>query len=285
MPRGLAKVATLAKEAKARSDAYESGEGLNRALYLTDENPTARGRFLEEGEGIWYLYTHVLPKKQGQRYGDRVLCLDQPMTEAEVDTYQEGSKPCAGCELEGVSRPARVVINFIRYDEPKLRRDKDGKGVKDGNGNYIIDGTEPALVVVDFATGTGGTLSFLESQFGPLTNHVCTIHKTGDKNNPFLITVVEANKPVEEFEKKLHDKKTPPPEAVKSLFPRFKSIPLMSYGDMKRAYSGVSVGSGFQGGDGQPANGGDASSNHYAQAAEQAAGRGHLNLGAFGGGS
>jgi hypothetical protein len=274
----LSKIEQLAKEAKARSDAYVSGEGFSRALILKD-GQTCRGRFLEEGSGIWYLYTHPLPKKPGQQYNDKVLCLDQPFTEAEEKGYVEGSKPCRGCELSDVGRPTRVIINFIRYDEPKLVRDSKGGAVKE-NGNYKFDGVEPALVVCDFATGVGSRLAFLESQGGVgITNHVCTIHKTGDKNNPFMIDVVQANHPPEEFERKLFEKKLSPPDAVKSLTPRFKSIPLMSYGDMARAYSGASVPSDFQGdgsaGDAAPAE------NIYARAAEQAA-PGHLNMGAFG---
>jgi hypothetical protein len=250
MPKGLARIEQLAKESKARSDAYSSGEGLNRALILQD-GQTCRGRFLEAGSDIWYLYAHDLPKKQGQRYADKVLCLDQPFTDAAVANYVEGSTRCRGCELEGVGRPTRVVINFLRYDEPKLLRDAQGKPVKEGN-DYKFDGVEPAVVVCNFSTGIGGRLAFLESQYGAaIDSHVCTIHKTGDKNNPFMIDVVEANKPPEPWEIALFNKKTSPPEAIKSLFPRFKSLPLMSYGDMVRAYSGASVGSGF--GDGAQA--------------------------------
>jgi hypothetical protein len=287
VPRGLAKIDELAKAAKARSDAYTSGEGLHRALMLKD-GQTCRGRFLEEGNGIWYVYTHELPRKPGQQYGDKVLCLDQALTDAAVEGYVEGSTPCYGCELEGVARPTRVIINFIRYDEPKLVRDAKGNPVKNGN-DYVFDGVEPTLVVCNFATGVGSRLAFLESQYGVgITNHVVTIHKTGDKNNPFMIDVVQANVAPDhpdvvasnggkEFERRLFEKKVSPPEAIKSVMPKFKAIPLMSYGDMKRAYSGASVPSGFQGG-GAPAT----SENTYAQAAASQVVGGHANLGAFG---
>jgi hypothetical protein len=276
VPRGLDRIQQLAKEAKARSDAYTSGDGA-RALMLKDDE-TCRGRFLEEGSGIWYLYAHPLPKKPGHQYNDLVLCLDQPFSEAEEQGYVEGSKKCRGCELEGINRPTRVVVNFIRYDEPKLVRDAKGNPVKN-NGEYVFDGVAPALVVCNFATGTGSRLAFLESQYGNgITNHVCTIHKTGDKNNPFMIDVVEPNKHPEEFERKLFEKKLHPPKAIQSVMPKFKALPLMSYGDMVRAYSGVSVPSGFQGDGG---SGATPENNVYAQAADQAAGRGHLNLGAF----
>jgi len=267
MPKGLKKIEQIAQEAKARSDAYNSGSGFLNSLVL-QKGQTAKGRFLEEGDGIWYLYTHELPKKPGQNFGDRVLCLDQ----------DDEGKECPGCEMEGVSRTARVVINFLRYDEPKLRRDAQGKAVKDGQGNYVFDGVEPQVVVWNAPQSVGGRLAFLESQNGGLTNHVCTIHRTMDNNNPWMIDVVERGKPPEDFEKELYAKKTEPNEAVTKLGRR--SIPLMSVGDMRRAYSGASVASGFAGAtDGQPQPGQE--NNIYAQASDKAAGRGNLNLGAF----
>jgi hypothetical protein len=280
VPRGIAKIQELDKEAKARSAAYESGAAFQRGLYLKP-GQTAKGRFCEEGSDVWYLFFHQLPPKPGQRYGDKVLCLDQPFTAEEEANYVEGSKPCYGCELEGVTRSQRVVINFIRYDEPKLVRDEKGKPVKNGN-DFVFDGVEPALVVCSFATGAGGRIAFLESQYGPLSKHVCMVTKTDDNTNPFMIDVLEANKlPPDHWEIDLNDKKVSPPKAITSLSPKFMSIPLMSYGDMRRAFGGVGVASGFQGGD-QAQPSGSASGNIYEQATQNAAG-GHINLGAFGG--
>lgn len=265
MPKGLRKIEQLAAEAKQRSDNYGSGEGLLRALVLK-KGDTAKGRFLEEGDDIWYLYTHELPKKPGQNFGDRVLCLDQ----------DDEGKPCPGCETDGVSRTPRVVINFLRYDEPKLRRDEKGKPVKDQQGNYVFDGVAPQVVVWNAPQSVGGRLAFLESQRGGLTNHVCTIHRTQDNQNPWMIDVVETKAP-EPFEVALYDKKTEPNKAVVNLGVR--SIPLMSYGDMRRAFGGVGTASGFQGGD--DANAPQEGGNIYAQAAQGGGGR--MNIGAFGG--
>jgi len=264
MPKGLKKIEKIAAAAKERSDQFASGSGFLNSLVLK-KGETAKGRFLEEGDGIWYLYTHELPKKPGQSFGDRVLCLDQ----------EDEGKECPGCSLEGVSRTARVVINFLRYDEPKLRRDAQGKAVKDAQGNYVFDGVEPQVVVWNAPQSVGGRLAFLESQRGGLSNHVCTIHRTQDNQNPWMIDVLET-KPAEEFEKKLYEKKTEPDKAITQLGRR--SIPLMSVGDMRRAYSGSSVASGF---DGQQQAQQPQESNVYAQAADQAAGRGHVNPGAF----
>jgi len=259
MPRGIKKIEQLANEAKKRSDAYGSGDGFARALVLK-KGDTAKGRFLEESEGIWYLYTHELPKKPGQNFGDRVLCLDQ----------DDAGNPCPGCETDGVSRTARVVINFLRYDEPNLRRDEKGKPVKDAQNNYVFDGVKPQIVVWNAPQSVGGRLAFLEAQRGGLSKHVCTIHRTQDNQNPWMVDIVETKEP-EAFERELYDKKTEPNVAITNLGVR--SIPLMSYGDMKRAFGGASVASGFQGGDAQPQQ-----DNIYAQAAQG----GHINPGAFG---
>lgn len=279
MPRGLDKIDQNARAAKERSDAYERGEGFHRGLYLK-AGETATGRFCEEGTGVWALWTHPLPLKQGQKYADKTLCLDQAFSAAEEQTYVDGTKECYACQLDGVSRSLRTVINFIRYDEPKVVRDKDNKPIKDANGNYKTDGVEPALVVCSFGSGDGGRISYLESQHGGITRHVVTIHKTGDNKNPYMIDIMEREKlPVEPWEDALFQKKVEPPQAITNLSPRFMSIPLRSLGDMRRDYSGASVPSGFQSSDGNgsaPLPG-----NPYSDAATS----GHMNPSAFGGSS
>jgi hypothetical protein len=187
MPRGLKKIDQNAKEAKERSDAYERGEGFQRGLYLK-AGETATGRFCEEGDDVWALWTHPLPLKQGQKYADKTLCLDQAFSFAEEQHYVDGAKECYACQLDGVSRSLRTVINFIRYDEPKVVRDKDKKPVKNSDGSYKTDGVEPALVVCSFGSGDGGRISYLESKYGGMTKHVVTIHKTGDNKNPHTST-------------------------------------------------------------------------------------------------
>jgi hypothetical protein len=253
MPRGLDKIEQHAKAAKERSDAYERGEGFHRGLYLK-AGETATGRFCEEGSDVWSLWTHPLPLKQGQKIPDKILCLDQAFSRAEEAHYVDGTKECYACQLDGVSRSLRTVINFIRYDEPK--------------------------VVCSFGSGDGGRISYLESQHGGITKHVVTIHKTGDNKNPHMIDIVERDKvPPEPWEVALFNKKVEPPQAITNLSPRYMSISLRSLGDMRRDYSGASVPSGFQGSgesNGQLAQEG----NPYAQASQ-----GHMNPSAFGGSS
>jgi len=275
MPKGLKKIEKLAAEANARSAAYESGEGGGQRALKLNPGETATGRFLEEGTDVWFLYMHELPKKPGQQYGDRVQCLDQ----------DDEGKECPGCMIDGVKRTARMVINFIRYDEPKLRRGADGKAVKDAQGNYIFDGVEPALVIWEAPQSAGGRLSYLESQNNGgddahgITNHVVTIHRTHDNKNPWMIDIKDRDKKPEPFEVDFFNKKQSPEKAIQNVFPRYLSRPVMSVGDMRRAYSGVSVPSGFAGGDNGQAQ--PQQDNPYAKAADEAAGRGQINRGAF----
>lgn len=272
MPRGLAKIAQLAEDAAARQAAYDSGEGGGMRALRLSPNETATGRFLEEGSGVWYLYMHELPKKPGQKYGDRVLCLDQ----------DDEGVPCPGCETEGVSRTARMVINFIRYDEPKLVRGPDGKAIKDAQGNVRFDGVEPQLVLWEAPQTAGGRLAYLEEENNGgdvnhgITHHVVKIKRTADNKNPWMIDVVQRDKPPEPWEIELFNKKEEPLKAIQNVFPRFLKRPMMSYGDMARLYRGVAATGAFAAAGGEQ----PATDNVYAQAAQNAAG-GNMNLGAF----
>ena len=274
MPRGLKKIAKIVADGQAKREAFAAGDNdLQRALVLKNAGQTATGRFLEEGDDVVYVYVHDLPKKPGASIADKVLCLDQ----------EDAGVPCYGCQAEGVKRGARLVVNFIRYDEPKLKRDAEGKAVKDQANNYQYETeidpangqpriiVEPALVVFTTGTGAGGRMAYLESQKGSgLTNHVCTIARTADNTNPYMIDVVKENVPPEQFEKDLFAKKIDPMKAITQLGKR--SIPAPNYADMAALY-GASPASGFA--QGVPAG---QEGNPYAEAAQ---GMGNLNLGAF----
>jgi hypothetical protein len=280
MPRGLSRIQKLAEEAHARSVAFEAGsKDALRALKL-NPGETATGRFLEQGENVWYLYMHDLPKKPNQRYADRVQCLDQ-------DDVGDGR--CPACLIEGTRRTARMVINFIRYDEPKLRRGPDDKAVKDAQGNFIFDGVEPALLIWEAPQSAGGRLAYLEQNNNGgdpdhgITYHTVKIARTHDDKHPWMIDVVERDAPIQAFEQDLFAKKIDPPKAITNVFPRFLSRPVMSVADMRNAYAGATVGATGAGAFAAPTNSQpDLSDNVYAQNAGLVA-AGTFNPGVFGG--
>jgi hypothetical protein len=276
MPKGLKPIAKNAEDSKAKRDAYDAGgSDYQRALVLKYPQ-TATGRFCEEGDDVTSVYVHDLPLKSGQSIPDKILCLNQD---------DDLNVRCYACEQQ-VKRSERLVMNFIRYDEPKLLRDAQGKPVKAGN-DYKFETafdqdtgqqkivTEPALLIFTTGISASGRLAYLESQKGSgITRHVVTIARTSDNTNPYMIDIAEENKvPPAEWEIELFKKKIDPIKAITKLGKR--SIPAVSYNDMINAYSGMSVPSGFAGDGAQAAPTG----NVYADAA--AAGGG-VNLGAFG---
>jgi hypothetical protein len=280
MAKGLKKITRIAEESKAKRDAYDahkqSGDSdFQRALVLKP-GQVATGRFCEEGEDVTFVYTHDLPLAGGQSIPDKVLCLNQD---------DESHVACYGCERagDGVRRGARLVMNFIRYDEPKLMREDNGRPVRDNFKNYQYEMktdpqtgqqvivTEYALVIFSTGTSIGSRLAFLESQKGGMTNHVVTIARTSDNTSPYMIDILEADKKPSDVEEAIFNKKIDPIQAITKLGKR--SIPAMAYNDMVRAFGG-SVASGFS------QSGAAPTGNPYADAANQAGGV--INRGAFG---
>lgn len=274
MPRGLQVIKANADQAAQRQAEYDAGGGSSqyqRALMMRN-GETARVRFLEEGEGVWAVYCHDLPLKPGQQYADKILCPDQPLSDAEAMTYADGSRPCFVCnELDRAPKRTRVLINMVRHDEPKLQRDEKGAALKGPDGKPVFNGVEPALLIWETSQQVGGRLAYLESIHGPLTKHIMSIHKTGDKNNMWMVDIVEPNAPVSQLEADLNANKIDPPKAIQLASPKFKAIPLQSYGAMKHIYGGSSAAAAFAG-----ADNGASVGNVYADAQNR------VNLGAFG---
>lgn len=265
MPRGLAKIKQVASEAAARQAAYdEAGPGIR--FFSIDDGKSAKVRFLEQGNDVWYNWTHQLPRQQGQEFGDSVMCLDQD---------DQGS-PCPGC-ARGLSRTARVTINLIWYDAPKFDREpgKDGnvgKIKKDSNGHAIIIGTEDCVAVWNASQTVGGRLAHLHEKLeqvegvGGLMGAIIDVTRQGTKKNTKYMVDIDVHKAPTPADHQLYKSKGDPRNVLKQL----------SYGDMERAYSGggVAAGNAPEAGQGSP----DMEGNAFAAAATGSA----INRGAFG---
>lgn len=250
MPRGLAKIQGIAKENAAKRAAYDAqGPGIPRLRIADGE--TVKVRFLEQGDEVEAPWTHRLPKLPGQNFGDTVLCLDPD---------DLGTAPCPGCELQK-GRSARICINVIWFDAPKLVRDKEGKPVKDGNGKWQFNGTEDIIAIWERGPSEAGRLSMLDEEHGGLTTGICKIRRTGSTKDDttYHIDWVESKAP-SPSEVELYKKKGDPKKILKS----------MSYGDMRRAYSGGGQATSDSTGEAPPAGEGNA----FAAATQGAASRG-----------
>lgn len=216
-PRGLSKIRQLADESAARQAAYEAGGGGQRPLILKN-GESIKARFLEQGEDVWYVFTHQLPAMPGQKFGDTVACLDQ----------DDAGAACPGCQ-RGLPRSARVAINLIHYGAPEFERDKDKKLVKNSMGNLKVVGRKDAVVTWNASQAVGGRLEYLDSKHGGLTGHIFTITRQGTgKQTTYMIDLEERDVAPTPEDRKLYEVKPDPRRIIKQ----------MGYGDMERCYSG-----------------------------------------------
>lgn len=157
MPAGLSKIRQLAEAAEARQAAFDESAGVR--YFSLSSGQSAVVRFLEQGEFVKFFWTHQMPRKPGQQFGDRVLCLDQ----------DDVGLPCPAC-ARGKTRSPRVAINVIWYDAPKFAREEPkgdrtvGRIKKDANNRPIIEGTENCVATWELAQSLGGRLDTLHTQ-------------------------------------------------------------------------------------------------------------------------
>jgi hypothetical protein len=247
MPRGLSKIREISEEAAARRRAFEEGGPGLRFLSLKDGD-TELVRFLEQGDEVWYVWTHKLPKQPGQKFGDDVLCLDQ----------EDAGVACPACE-RGKTRSSKVCINVIWFNAPKLRMTDDGKKVwKDESGNIQIIGKEDTLAVWTTGPTNGGRLEYLDTEHGGLTSCIFKIHRqgAGKDDTKYFIDIHEPNKTPTPAEAELYKGKPDPRKAIKQL----------GYGDLARAYSGGGTAATVEPGS-QPQPGASLENNIFAKAA------------------
>jgi hypothetical protein len=130
--RGVSAIRQLSTELNNRSKA---GGNFAKELWqgLRNVGDSVQVRFLEQGEDIHICWAHEYQR------GKRFLytpCLDE----------DSSGQPCAGCEL-GLKRTIKGNINVIWRDSPQLKRNADGKAVKDQAGRFVIDGVKDEVAV------------------------------------------------------------------------------------------------------------------------------------------
>lgn len=105
---------------------------------LPNDGDSAVVRFLEQGDQFHWAYMHQLPPRQGQRYGDWEVSLDQAL---------DGATPCPLVEYQ-LKRSFRGFINVIWRDAPVYQKDPStGRLVKDNLGRYNQVGVKDQLAL------------------------------------------------------------------------------------------------------------------------------------------
>jgi hypothetical protein len=231
MPSGLSRIRQLADESAARQAAFDELSG-GRFFSLPNSGDRARVRFLEQGDDVKFFWTHQLPAKPGQQFGDSVLCLDQ----------DDKGVPCPAC-VRGKNRTPRVCINLIWYGAPRFVREpgqdgRPGKVKKDPVTNApLIDGVEDVVATWGASQTVGGRLDTLHKNAegaGGLMMGVYIVQRRGIKKNTEwdidLDSTVGNGGYVQptQTELALYQAKPDPKWVMREY----------SFGDMERAYSG-----------------------------------------------
>lgn len=218
MPRGFKSVRGASAAIQARRDA--AGSGLPPALYFSiGDGETATVRFLEEGDGITWIWVHEVPI-EGRQWGRQVPCLDQ----------DDEDEPCPGCERQ-LKRSFKGFINVIWSNAPVYKRDKEGKLVKVDNEKIKV-GEKDQVALLTSGVRLFENLDEIDSKYKGLRSRRFDIKRKGVKlNTQYVVSpedVDSGKQPFTDEEKTL--------EADKYDLSEFTKIP--SYDDFMTILNG-----------------------------------------------
>jgi hypothetical protein len=195
MPRGFQGV----RQASAEVEARRSSGGPNALWFRLDEGEEAIVRFLEQGDDIFWCYTHEVPV-EGRNFGRDVVCCNQ----------DEDGTPCPGCE-QGLPRRFKGFINLIWDKAPVFKKDSEGKLIKDRDNKPIIEGYKPQVAVWGSGIRVFEELDETDSSFRGLRSRRFRVKRKGSGlSTKYSIKPEDIDSGVREFsnqEKELEGKK------------------------------------------------------------------------------
>jgi len=160
-------VGGISDAAKDIKDRREAGQKGGSRFFKIGDGESKVVRFLEEGNGIHWAWTHKMPPIGNQKWGDDVPCLDQ----------KGDSTPCPGCE-EGLPKKFKGFINLIERDADKFAQDKDGKI----DWSTVV-GKEDALATWESGITVFEELDGLDADYKGLTTRDFKVSRKGKELN------------------------------------------------------------------------------------------------------
>lgn len=130
-------------------------------------------RFLEQDQTVNSYERHPI-KKPSAQYADHYTCLS------------EIGQDCPACRA-GIKSTRKGAYNLIVRNRAVLRKGADGKVVRDGAGNFIIDGHSDQLVVWECSNTTANVLREADHGFKGLMAWDLTLSYTGNDKNPYSV--------------------------------------------------------------------------------------------------
>lgn len=170
----------VAQETQARQERQKQfDQGAENKTWLK-EGEAKIFRFCEQGPDLHNFAVHPYKIRTKKGIGTRnFVCLND----------KEDGTACPGCE--GLDRKIRGVYNVIERDRPMLRKGQDGKAVRDGQGNFIVDGHQDAVVIWDVGSITAEAVRQLDGDWkGLMSRDFKVSRNSGSSFQPYVFTPV-----------------------------------------------------------------------------------------------
>lgn len=128
-------------------------------------------RLLEQGQDVnnYAVHEYKEPGQNGQFFNRRFTCSAQAPWNID----------CAGCRAS-MKRKTRGVFNLIQRGRPVFRKDNEGKAMKDGAGNYYVDGYADTVVIASVGGPTAEMLRLADGQYQGLMSRDFVVAYSGD---------------------------------------------------------------------------------------------------------
>lgn len=210
-------VGGISAAAKDIADRKASGQGLGSRFFKVKDGQSKVVRFLEEGTGIHWCWTHKMPAMGQQKWGDDVPCINQT----------DSGEPCPGCE-DGIPRKFKGFITLIERDAEKYATNADGR-----TDWSTVVGTEDAVAVWESGITVFEELDGLDADYKGLTTRDFKVTRVGSQLNTSYKVRPLDQAPMSEADQQLAANK---PDLRGKITPS-------TYDDMRRRLNGAGGGS------------------------------------------
>jgi hypothetical protein len=209
----------------------EAGQGAGMRWFKIGDGEQKVVRFLEEGRGIHWCWTHKMPPQGNQKWGDDIPCLNQ----------NNDGAACPGCE-QGIPKKFKGYINLIERDADKFAQNAEGRT----DWNTVV-GKEDQVMTWEQGITVFEELDGLDADYKGLMSRDFKISRSGTQlNTRYSIRPLDPA-PMSEADAKLAEAK---PDLKQKIEPG-------TYDDMQRRLSGgVVAGNANGGGNGGAQQGG-----------------------------
>lgn len=185
MAKGWDRVENAAQESAENRERWAAEAANRKPELFVKQGESVVVRFLEQGPDINNFAVHEYQVQTAQGPRRRTFtCLND----------KDDGTPCPACAA-GMKRKLKGVYNVIQRQRPILRRGQDGKALKDGNNNYIVDGYADAVVILTVPSTTAEVLRQKDAHYQGLMSRDILASKTGSQFQPWNFEPADINSP------------------------------------------------------------------------------------------